>query len=301
MKKCKSFFRAIFLFFSFFLFSCKTSVNVSNEVNPLDLIDNKSSFYISIPVQQDVNLVQKMIKSNVPSLSDKNALEIAERTQIIYAGLNKKRKKTEIQLAGKCSIPKIALSNVFTKKNGWQTENISFPLNEKKQKNYSVYSQKGFDISFPNEHTAVLGRDVKEMIENFHYLSNPENQSSKQKEKNSSLRLPPQIYEWLSDSSEVRFYAEKPQSFLSTLTGAALDLKLVYVKGLMVTDPKNDRQYLMDLEFEFKNPKLVTAARGVLTLALGLTDSEVSQPEPNHLLISDIKINKEQLYKILVI
>ena len=301
MKKCKSFFRAIFLFFSFFLFSCKTSVNVSNEVNPLDLIDNKSSFYISIPVQQDVNLVQKMIKSNVPSLSDKNALEIAERTQIIYAGLNKKRKKTEIQLAGKCSIPKIALSNVFTKKNGWQTENISFPLNEKKQKNYSVYSQKGFDISFPNEHTAVLGRDVKEMIENFHYLSNPENQSSQQKEKNFSLHLPPQIYEWLSDSSEVRFYAEKPQSFLSTLTGAALDLKLVYVKGLMVTDPKNDRQYLMDLEFEFKNPKLVTAARGVLTLALGLTDSEVSQPEPNHLLISDIKINKEQLYKILVI
>lgn len=301
MKKCKSFFRAIFLFFSFFLFSCKTSVNVSNEVNPLDLIDNKSSFYISIPVQQDVNLVQKMIKSNVPSLSDKNALEIAERTQIIYAGLNKKRKKTEIQLAGKCSIPKIALSNVFTKKNGWQTENISFPLNEKKQKNYSVYSQKGFDISFPNEHTAVLGRDVKEMIENFHYLSNPENQSSQQKEKNSSLHLSPQIYEWLSDSSEVRFYAEKPQSFLSTLTGAALDLKLVYVKGLMVTDPKNDRQYLMDLEFEFKNPKLVTAARGVLTLALGLTDSEVSQLEPNHLLISDIKINKEQLYKILVI
>ena len=301
MKKCKSFFRAIFLFFSFFLFSCKTSVNVSNEVNPLDLIDNKSSFYISIPVQQDVNLVQKMIKSNVPSLSDKNALEIAERTQIIYAGLNKKRKKTEIQLAGKCSIPKIALSNVFTKKNGWQTENISFPINEKKQKNYSVYSQKGFDISFPNEHTAVLGRDVKEMIENFHYLSNPENQSFKQKEENSSLHLPPQIYEWLSDSSEVRFYAEKPQSFLSTLTGAALDLKLVYVKGLMVTDPKNDRQYLMDLEFEFKNPKLVTAARGVLTLALGLTDSEVSQPEPNHLLISDIKISKEQLYKILVI
>ena len=292
---------AIFLLFSFFLFSCKTTVNVSNEVNPLDLIDNKSSFYISIPVRQDVNLVQKMIKSNVPSLSDKNALEIAERTQIIYAGLNKKRKKTEIQLAGKCSIPKIALSNVFTKKNGWQTENISFPINEKKQKNYSVYSQKGFDISFPNEHTAVLGRDVKEMIENFHYLSNPENQSFKQKEENSSLHLPPQIYEWLSDSSEVRFYAEKPQSFLSTLTGAALDLKLVYVKGLMVTDPKNDRQYLMDLEFEFKNPKLVTAARGVLTLALGLTDSEVSQPEPNHLVISDIKISKEQLYKILVI
>ena len=293
---------AIFLLFSFFLFSCKTTVNVSNEVNPLDLIDNKSSFYISIPVRQDVNLVQKMIKSNVPSLSDKNALEIAERTQIIYAGLNKKRKKTEIQLAGKCSIPKIALSNVFTKKNGWQTEDLSFPLVEKKQKKYSVYSQKGFDISFPNEHTAVLGRDVKEMIENFHYLSNQENESSSlQKENFDSNRLSPQIYQWLSDSSEVRFYAEKPQSFLSTLTGAALDLKLVYVKGLMVTDPKNDKQYLMDLEFEFKNPKLVTAARGILTLALGLTDSEVSQPEPNHLVISDIKISKEQLYKILVI
>ena len=69
----------------------------------------------------------------------------------------------------------------------------------------------------------------------------------------------------------------------------------------MVTDPKNDRQYLMDLEFEFKNSKLVTAARGILTLALGLTDSEVSQPEPNHLVIADIKISKEHLYKILVI
>ena len=133
---------AIFLLFSFFLFSCKTTVNVSNEVNPLDLIDNKSSFYISIPVRQDVNLVQKMIKSNVPSLSDKNALEIAERTQIIYAGLNKKRRKTEIQLAGKCSIPKIALSNVFTKKNGWQTEDLSFPLVEKKQKKYYLKRKK---------------------------------------------------------------------------------------------------------------------------------------------------------------
>ena len=57
----------------------------------------------------------------------------------------------------------------------------------------------------------------------------------------------------------------------------------------------------MNLEFDFQNPKRVTSARTILTLALGLTDSEVSQPEPNHLVISDIKISKEQLYKILVI
>ena len=83
------------------------------------------------------------------------------------------------------------------------------------------------------------------------------------------------------------------------LTGANLTLRLLYVRGSMKVDPKLKKQYLMDLEFEFKDSRTVPAARGALSVAFGLTDSDVTQETPWHLTISNIKIDREQLYKLL--
>ena len=48
---------------------------------------------------------------------------------------------------------------------------------------------------------------------------------------------------------EIRFCANKPQSFLTILTGAKLDLKLKEVSGIFVEDEKHQNQYILNLKF----------------------------------------------------
>ena len=57
---------------SVFVAGCKT-VPVSRTVRAIELLDDESAFYIAIPSSADSDLVQKIIKSYVPSLSDSNA------------------------------------------------------------------------------------------------------------------------------------------------------------------------------------------------------------------------------------
>ena len=299
LKKLNS--KLFYIFIGFIcalFFSCKTvSVQNQSQVNPLDLLDNKSAFYLALPASQDKNLVQKMILNNVSGITEKNAKEIAERTQMVYVGLNKSRKSTEVQLSANVNIPKFAISNIFTKKYGWQTLKIASESDNKKE--YSVFEREDCTISFPNEKIAVLGRDVPFMIQKYDELSFDGQLDNSDFE---SFALNPSCYEWLNENNgEVRFYALKPQSFLRTLMGANLNFKLSYVKGSMVSDPKNDEQYLMNLEFEFKNSSLVLPAKSVLSLAFGLTNSEIYQTSQTQLQIKNIKISKNQLYKLLVI
>ena len=114
--------------------------------------------------------------------------------------------------------------------------------------------------------------------------------------------LSDELVDYLKGSeNEIRFYANKPQSFLTILTGANLDLRLIDVKGSFVTDPKHKNQYLLDLDFNFKNEKFLKAGKSLLTLAFGLTNSQEEVPQPNELKLNGIRIDKQQLYKILVL
>ena len=114
--------------------------------------------------------------------------------------------------------------------------------------------------------------------------------------------LPDDLYNYLLNANdEIRFFANKPQSFLSVLTGASLDLKLIQVYGSFVVDPKHESQYILDLHFDFKNEKYLRAGKGLLFLAFGLTNGQIEVVESNKLVVKGIKIKKEQLYKILTI
>ena len=116
--------------------------------------------------------------------------------------------------------------------------------------------------------------------------------------------LQDQAYDYLSkaeENQEIRFYAGRPQSFLTTLTGAQLDLKLDHVSGAFICDPDKDSQYILSLDFKFKDPAYLKAGRGLLTLAFGLTNSNCQLIGDDELIISDIKIAKKSLYKILIL
>lgn len=280
-------------------FGCKSTPFVENEVDPLDLIDSRSAFYIRIPKEVDSALIARMLQNNLQGLSENDARKVAERIDTVYLGLKKTRKSVEFQIASRCSFPKIAVSSAFSKKNGWTSDKLVLNNAENREIPYTVYSNSGILAAFPSENIALLGVNVPSMVERFHNIS-------QKIEFSDDLLLGEDIKTWLSyedgiRDGQIRFYASKPQSFLTTLIGANLNFKLVYVKGFLENDFSNENQYLAELEFEFREPRVVGAAQAMLEVAFGLTDSNVKKTSETHLVVSGIEINKRQLYKILVL
>lgn len=283
----------------FCFFGCKSISLPQNDVSALELLDNKSSFYLRIPASMDKDLVEKVLKNSVQGLSQKNASAIVERIDTIYVGMTRSRKGTTFQLAADCNFPKIVLENSLTKKNGWEKDSLLLQNKEGKNISYSVFKSQNIMLSSPSEYIACLGRNVPNMVERYNSLSNDF------PDKNYDA-ISQEAFEWLSyqdgiKDEQVRFFAQKPQSFLTLLTGARLNFQLINVCGAMENDSLSDKQYLLHLEFEFKDSRMVPAARGALSLAFGLTDSNVFMESPTHLVVSNIKIEKQALYKILVL
>lgn len=289
----KNVFLCILGAFLFCFVACK-SAPVSVEVRPLDILDEKSSFYIAIPKDVDSILVQSIIQNNVNGISEKNAKLICDNINTIYCGLNRSKNKTTIQASIDASIPQKYVSKVLNKKNGFTSSKF---IPEKSTNEYVIYSNDALDISFPSSKIACLGRNVENMITNYDVIF-----STAQSDylSNEYSPLDSDLYDYLAGAKdEIRFYANKPQSFLTILTGTNLDLRLIDVSGSFVVDSKHDNQYLLNLHFNFKNEKFLKAGRAILMLAFGLTDSQ-SEINGNHFYVKGIKIQKEQLYKILV-
>ncbi|MFA6855680.1 MAG: hypothetical protein WCR31_00595 [Treponema sp.] len=271
--------------------SCK-SVPQGNPVNPLDILDSGSSFYLKIPEKTDPILVSRVLQSGIVGLSSENADKIAERIDVVYAGLERKLNKTVVQAVVSGSVPHIAVSRVFEKNNGWEPFSVYEKNTAGKPTGYVYYTEKssGMQAAFPSDNIACFGYAVPAMIDSYHnHAFNGD----------SSCFIQSSVYEWLYEGgSQIRFYAVKPQSFLTVLTGTNLNLKLAYVKGYMITDQNHSDQYIMTIEFEFNNERMIKAGESMLSLAFGLTNSQTQLTTQTHLIVSDIRINKKQLYKL---
>lgn len=279
---------------SVFVSGCKT-VPVSRTVRAIELLDDESAFYIAIPSSADSDLVQKIIKSYVPSLSDSNAKMICEKIDTVYCGISNKKNHMDFQCVVSGNIPVNMMPKILTKKNGWETSKI-IPQDSSTQYNLYSISNENFsiDMSFPSANLAVLGRDVPKMIGRYDFLS---------KLPTDDFELNTIIEKNLADflngaENEIRFCANKPQSFLTILTGAKLDLKLKEVSGVFVQDEKHENQYILNLKFMFKNEKYLKAGKTLLTLAFGLTNSQSIIVETDELQINGIKLDKNQLIKL---
>ena len=307
-----SFIRLSLLFVFLITFSACKSIPAGNEVSAIELLDNESSFYIAIPQAVDYDLIVRVIQNNV-SLSQSDAKLLADRISKVYCGLNKTKNHTEIQVALDGSIPQKYIASSLKPKNGWTVEKYS---PEKSLNVYPLYTYDTMTFAFPSESVACLGRDVKKMVDTYDKLFTMlpseviENMSGDEtftdsndsSSLSSSSSLSPQLYNFLdSAKDEIRFCANKPQSFLTLLTGAQLDLKLIDVYGSFVPDPNFDTQYLLNFTFNFKNETYMKAGKTLLTLAFGLTNAQSLVVGQNTLQINGIKIDKKQLYKLLVI
>lgn len=296
MIKLNSFIKKIFLFSAvlFSFIACK-SAPISVEVRPLDILDEKSSFYLAIPKSVDPVLIQTILQNNIEGLSDKNAALILGNINKIYCGLNRSKNKTSIQATIDASIPQKYVSKVLNKKNGFSNRKF---IPEKSQNEYTFYSNEKVELVFPSSKIACLGRDLENVISTYDTILTTAQPNYFSRD--FSL-LDEELYDYLdSAEDEIRFFANKPQSFLTILTGANLDLKLVNVKGSFSLDANHNEQYLLNLDLNFRNEKFLKAGRTLLTLAFGLTDSQ-SEINGTHFLVKGIKIHKNQLYKLLIL
>lgn len=291
MKKLSILFISIL---AFLLAGCKTLPPAGRTVHPIELLDNSSGFYIAIPKAADEDLINRIIENNVQNISSSEVKTISNCVNKIYCSLNRSKSGTEIQAAIDSSIPRKYLPKILNTKSGWETSKF-IPGNSDNE--YQIYSYNGVDISFPSDNITCLGRDIPEMLNKYDSLS-----SMPAENVEIYSELDDALVSYLTEAeTEIRFYANKPQSFLTILTGAQLDLKLIDVSGSFVTDPKHPNQYLLNLDFQFRNDKYLKAGRTLLTLAFGLTNSQSIVIGTSELQINGIKLDKKQLYKLLVL
>lgn len=276
------------------------------DVNPLDLLAKDSTFYISLPPNVDPDLTQRIVQKYFSGAAGQ-ANQIMSRVSTVYAGFYNSRHSSYVQIAADGRIPKNLAKLAFTQKNGWD-ENTVITLTDipsavdastliTKETEYKSYvNPSAFDmqIALPSTKIACIAPDVTNMLIRYDALARGVEQVP------GGPELPNDVAEWLTDPpKEIRFYAGNPLSFLTILMGANLNLQLKFVKAVMVPDEKSNERYLLDLEFEFLNERVVSAGQGLLNLAFGLTNSKVVRNSPTNLSISEMEIKKEQLYRLL--
>ena len=284
---------ASLLFFVLMLAGCK-SAPAGRTVDPLELLDSESSFYLAVPKEADNVLIERIITGLYENASETDAKMIADRVNKVYCGLSRSKNNMEVQAVVDGNIPRNALQKVLNAKRGWNGRDYN---PEGSSFSYKIYSNSDIlTMSFPSDRIGCLGRGVEGMLDKYDSLSKlPPDGSDKL-----YTDLDSELTEYLKGAeTEIRFFASKPQSFLTILTGAQLDLKLFDVKGNFTTDPKHPNQYLLDLDFRFKNGTFLKAGKTLLTLAFGLTNSQEEIIGDSELIINDIRIDKQQLYKLL--
>ena len=276
--------------------SCKSVPQTAfRQVKAIELIDNNSSFYIAIPKTADSDLIERIIKNNVKNISESDVNLITSHIDKVYCGLNRHKNSIEIQSAIDASVPLKMIPKILSPKNGWQKRQYKA---ESSQIQYPVYDYSGLQMAFPSVNICCIGRGMDFMLDKYDSISSlPADDTSP------CYEVPDDLYDYLDNAKEeIRFYANKPQSFLTILTGAQLNLNLVDVKGSFVTDQLHPSQYILKLHFKFKSEKMLKAGRTLLVLAFGLTNSQsmIGESE-NELIIDGIKLDKQQLYKLLVL
>ena len=280
------------MFFFLLLAGCSSVPAGGRPVDPLELIDADSSFYMAIPKAADNVLIERIITGFYPEISDSDAKMIADRVNKVYCGLNRSRHGTEVQASIDGNIPQKFLPKVLNAKKGFV---VSDYIPSGSAVSYKVYSGQ-VEMTFPSDKIGCIGRNIEGMLDKYDSLSKlpaddiTELYSDLNKDLTSYLK---------EAETEIRFFANKPQSFLTILTGAQLDLKLIDVKGSFKTDPKHQNQYLLNLDFRFKNGTFLKAGKTLLVLAFGLTNSQEEIIGESELIIHDIRMDKQQLYKLL--
>lgn len=271
------------------------------DINPLELLDSGSNFYLSLTPEADKELTGLLIKKYFGGI-ESQASQIISRISTVYAGFNRSRHSSYLQMTARGDLPQAIAKLALTKKNGF-VENLFFNQAEgtdtegkvhnlkTEYKYYTSDSLENMQMSLPSSKIACIAPDVSNMLARYDNLSLGHEAAG-------GPNLPADVLEWLtSPGDQIRFFAANPLSFLTILTGTNLNLQLSYVKAIVESD--NSDNYTMNLEFEFVDERVVRVGQSILSLAFGLANSNIEQKTKTNLRINGVQIPKTQIYKLL--
>lgn len=289
-----------------FLFSSCMTMPKGRKVEALSLLDNQSNLYFAVPNNVDNELIEKIISDNVSGLAKHEIERIIARINTAYIGVNTTKKvfsSDAVQVAIDGNFPKKMIPKFLNKKNGWNVIMCS-SCEAKKHPIYTKAvipgSEDYISMSFPANNVACMGRNIEQMLGRYDTLSLPDFADQVIGAEDSIMHTDEYFYNYLLEAKdEIRFFANNPKSFLSTITGVNLDLKIVTVAGAIVKDDEDPEKYKVKFIFKFSNNKYLKAGRALLKLALGMSNSEVEDGEDSELIVQNVHINKEQILKLI--
>ncbi len=289
-----------------FLFSSCMTMPKGRKVEALSLLDNQSNLYFAVPNNVDNELIEKIISDNVSGLAKHEIERIIARINTAYIGVNTTKKvfsSDAVQVAIDGNFPKKMIPKFLNKKNGWDVIMCS-SCDAKKHPIYTKAvipgSEDYISMSFPANNVACMGRNIEQMLGRYDTLSLPDFADQVTAAEDSIMHTDEYFYNYLLEAKdEIRFFANNPKSFLSTITGVNLDLKIVTVAGAIVKDDEDPGKYKVKFIFKFSNNKYLKAGRALLKLALGMSNSEVEDGEDSELIVQNVHINKEQILKLI--
>lgn len=276
------------------------------KVEALSLLDNQSNLYFAVPNNVDNELIEKIINDNVSGLTKHEIERIISRVNTAYIGVNTTKKvfsSDSVQVAIDGNFPKKMVPKFLNKKNGWDVI-VCSSCEAKKHPIYTKAvipgSETYISLAFPSNNVSCLGRNIEQMLGRYDTLCLPDFEDQITSVEDSIMHTDEYLYNYLLEAKdEIRFFANNPKSFLSTIIGANLDLKIVTVAGAIVKDDENADKYKVKFIFKFSNNKYLKAGRALLKLALGMSNSEVEDGEDSELIVQNVQINKEQILKLL--
>lgn len=249
------------------------------KVEPLDLLKDGAAFYMAIPKQADAELLRRMILCGMPNLGEEAVTALVARLDVAYAALERRYNDTLLEMTAKCTSSAVE---------------YDFPA----------------AVSFPVNEVGLLAADSAPLVALYEAHARGEAKGH---------RVQDAVYAWLSGRGragdgghlalpvsgagalQIRFYALRPQSFLTILVGARLNFKFEWIRGYLYPDPALSSQYIMALDAAFKDESAVLEGRTALETAFSLTGGAVYMSSPTVLTITGIKISRRQLYKLFVL
>ena len=281
----------------------------ARKVEAISLLDDNSNLYFAIPNNVDNELLEKILKERVSGITEKEIERILSRINTVYAGIDISKKifsTDAIQIAIDGNIPKKMVPKLLNKKNGWEVITCSSECAKK----YPIYtkqiiqgSDEYINLAFPSNNVACAGRDIESMLSRYDTFSSPDFLMELQPElqENESIMLKDEyFYNYLLESNdEIRFFTNNPNTFLASLIGINVDLRIITVAGAIVKDDEDTTKYKMKLMFKFSSNKFLKAGRAILKLAFGFSNKEVEEGDDSELIVQNVQISKEQIYKLL--
>ena len=294
-----------FLVLSFFIltatnfFSCRSTPTEEElpEINPLSLLDDQSSVYVSIPVQKHITFVADILVAQMNSLSQDDAKKIAGQITMMYGGISTVKDRKRIQLAAEGSFPNIAIKTVFKEKNGWTKFDYEAPSTEQclalnYPNSFSYYTRTDTDLqlSFPSTNIICVSRNVPPLLDQYALrpdcVMNPQNK-------------------WISQQTDdVLFYITKPGQYLRGLIGQPIEIGCDSVQGKIVYIPskKDATIYTGIYELSFDVTVINTKAQKVLykllTLSLGMTDAVITIKDEKTISVTQMTISEKEILNL---